>query len=444
MKKNSSFVLSLLVISCATLFASCTKDASRNADFQSTDTAIPVGEALQTLSRFLLEVNEEDSNTRSSISKRQIRSIDITYKEDSQPLAYLVNYKDNAGYAVLGADRSLDSIIAVTESGSLDWDSVFLTDSTVKLNKSSFDLLISQFIRNGLKLPAREGGEGGEDEENEDNPPEWGEPNSNGGGGAGYYESIVSPLTLDLSFDQQHSFCHTNNGQYVLCGCPATALAIIAASNQFPIIVADSVQLNYTDCGVSDGVGLRYYFYKSGSYYSSIYFPLSNYYSNYENISLSTMTDSEKMLLISNIAGYGILSGHDYYGVSGEEFFPRTRFMLIASMFNIVTNIVSSWTGTGAFPYAVKDALEDMGYTNVDYWTKDRLDYEQRCRIAAMLNAGKPTIMCGWSLWHPFNNHYWVVDGTYLTSSAERIHCNWGHGGKNNGWFSTSCIRRNH
>lgn len=393
---------------------------------------VSIKDALGTLSSFLQSVKK----TRSITSSKNIETIE-TFCKGATPVAYLVNYADRQGYSVLGANNQVEPIIAAVDSGEISWDIIMNSDDKNN-NSSTIERLVGYFIKNGI-----EGGRGDIDWEDEQDP---GENNGGGsGGGAGFLSSAVDPMTMNLTFNQQRTYCHLLNGHYVISGCPATALSIITAYNEFPFVVADGDTLDYAHINTFDGLALQYRFYKADHYSCRIYLPITEYFYDVDSMSVVAMEEDERWDLLATIAGSGILSGHDDM-VSFASFYPfyKTQYKLIASMYQTVDNIVSGWEATGALPISVKNALEALGYTNVDYWTKDNIDYEQQCRIATMLNHGKPLIMGGWSLWHPGNSHYWVVDGSNISAASSLIHCNWGHGGNNNGWFATSCIRKRH
>ena len=85
--------------------------------------------------------------------------------------------------------------------------------------------------------------------------------------------------------------------------------------------------------------------------------------------------------------------------------------------------------------------FEDLGYTSVDKTKKKELTSAQITTITNMLKAGKPVLMCGWSLGSLSESHYWVVDGIKNENGNTLIHCNWGRSGSSNGWFASDCIR---
>lgn len=68
----------------------------------------------------------EGKNTRTDTRKRVVRSIQYlaeggkTRAEGEDPLYYVVNYADDAGFAILGADTRLDKVYAFSDTGSLN------------------------------------------------------------------------------------------------------------------------------------------------------------------------------------------------------------------------------------------------------------------------------------------------------------------------------------
>lgn len=425
MKKNSSFVLSLLVISCVALFVSCTKDASRALDFQSTDSTIPVGDALQTLSQFI-------QNTGTRAESRQVQSVDLTRDGDGYPLAYLVNFSSGKGFAVLAADSRIDSIVAVTDFGSADWESIMNAGSK-RLDNTSPDFpetLIAKLIKNGISIPQDRGGGGqaggGLDIGDGDDP------------GGGFINTYVAPLTTSFPFSQYRTYCHKDNGGYIVCGCAATAMAIIAAFNQFPqVLYVDGDLLNYDNCNIMDGSGIKYCI---DSKY--IYLQLSDYYYDYQVIPpYASLSDSDKKLLLSKIDN-NVYNVHGDPIISSPTSFYRTRYKLCAAFSDTLTCAIRSWDATGALPIKVRKGIRDLGYGEADYRTNSTMDQTHIDTLCSMLIQNKPAIMGGWSLNELNDSHYWVVDGINKTYSSTLLHCNWGWGGSWNGWFSKTCLNQ--
>lgn len=109
------------------VIVSCSKESTisnKSATDKLNDLGIiPLEQAISTLERFL---NESDVSGTKSGNARKISSIstyysDLTVKsaDDSSaiPQAYLINFEDGGGFAVLGANGAVADIVAVTENG---------------------------------------------------------------------------------------------------------------------------------------------------------------------------------------------------------------------------------------------------------------------------------------------------------------------------------------
>lgn len=423
----TSVLVALLM--CA-IMVSCGKGYDEVTSVSS-DTTIPVEKALQTLSSF-----NQQTGAETRTQSRQISSVDVTYTEDHTPLAYLVNYSDGKGFAVLAADTGIDPIIAVTDSGSADWSSI-MSSADKQLNNASPDypeVLIAKLIKNGITNP-RGGGDDDDDEEEEggENGP------GGGGGGGGSNGTVVQPLLdTNFNFGQQRTYCHKNNGGYIICGCAATALSIVLAYNHFPQqLYVDTELLNYDMCNSSDGVGIKYRV--DGK---DIFMQISDYYYDYASLpAYEYMSENTKYQLLSKI-DENIYNVHGFPTVFQPEPFLRTRYKLCAAMCDTLSCAVRSWDATGALPGKVCNGLTDMGYGNADYWTNSNMTSAQIDTIRFMLTHNKPVIMGGWSLWELDDSHYWVVDGINHNNTYTWLHCNWGWNGNWNGWFSKTCMNR--
>ena len=434
----------LLAAIAATVLSvsACNKDGG--ADTLTNESAektaeISLDEALGNLSLFL---EQTGNTTTKSGSTKVFSSIETHRAADGTPDAYLVHFNDSEGFAVLGAKEDLPGIIAVTESGSLSWDEIFANaESTISAadnQKQNPDIIISRLIKNGITRGG--GGIPGPSLPGDDPsipfPPT---PPSPPGGG-----TYIAPLTNQQAYDQTVSYCHKDNGGFILCGCAATALAIISSYLQFPSLYVDGSPLDYNACNSLDGVCVAYTFYKMVHNVlrkdKTIHFSLPDYYHNYTDIPVSTMDQTQLKGLLSTF-DHNVFSVHGEPTISYPVAFPRSQFRLLAAMHHSITHIVKSWDATGALPTKVKNGLTDLGYTNVTYTEKDSLTNGQFNTIKTMLQNNKPVLMCGWSLWHLNESHYWIVDGVDTRNQNSLIHCNWGWGGHLNGWFTTNCIR---
>lgn len=148
MKQSPSTLLTLglvlsLTVSCGKGMYTCktTSESDSIHEIQQ----IPLEEALSVLSEFLRSDDGEMLTTRSGL-QRKINSITTYYVENKRnhlsskasteesnliPDAYLINFEDGAGFAVLGANTAVADIVAVTENGQIE------NDLTVIFNESS-------------------------------------------------------------------------------------------------------------------------------------------------------------------------------------------------------------------------------------------------------------------------------------------------------------------
>ncbi len=124
----------IAVIAAIAVMASCTRDyqttpeMNHSPDSRRSETEIPVGEAVAALNRFL---DSSDPVTRGV--RRTIARIDRVSASDMFPAAtrsendvdagdllYVVNFSGDEGYAILGADSRLDTVLIVGDNGNFD------------------------------------------------------------------------------------------------------------------------------------------------------------------------------------------------------------------------------------------------------------------------------------------------------------------------------------
>lgn len=112
---------------CLILITACsqediTMNLEKNASSETNETMrISLAEALKRADRVFEGI--EGPSTRST--PRKVKSIEYigasaTRSESNDPLYYVVNYENNEGFAVLGADKRLDGVYAFSQEGSLD------------------------------------------------------------------------------------------------------------------------------------------------------------------------------------------------------------------------------------------------------------------------------------------------------------------------------------
>lgn len=229
---------------------------------------IPMEDALSILSEFLQSSEKDMPPTRSG-APRKIASVSTYFggddhiatkaaseTEDNLPCAYLVNFEDGEGFAVLGANSSVADIVAVTESGRIEDDLtvIFSTDDepledidpddyqvdTIGYyckedddfysSSDSDARFISECIRSGVE-------EEYDDKDHDDGemPPEGVELS------AGVTRFTTKMPLLNTTWGQRSPFnkyCNRMNiageQKSALTGCSTTALAMILTHNEYP------------------------------------------------------------------------------------------------------------------------------------------------------------------------------------------------------------------
>ena len=117
------------------LLCSCVKDLEMIPEIQNENQSdqltncievIPVEEALQTLDKFLSENDMIQTKSGYTRSYDQVSTyfrkgiLTKSGSDENLPTAYVVNFENDEGFAVLGANNVVPDVIAVTESGSIN------------------------------------------------------------------------------------------------------------------------------------------------------------------------------------------------------------------------------------------------------------------------------------------------------------------------------------
>lgn len=430
--------LSFIMIIVATLGVSCQRGDIMAEPDQMTPQdegvqVVPLEAALSTLEAFL----EGEELTRAG-GRREIESISVYYgpkktsdvtltrsdttgdddeSENEEPLAYLVNFANDEGFAVLGANADVDDIIAVTENGhilddltvvvdealdeemedALDGDDIDEPVDTVGVYCEEDDdfycaaVPYATVVRT-LLIEGINGGGGG-----------MGDGGGGGGGGSGWTPgsgggndnpsrlTTKTPL-LNYSWGQgepYNKYCKRKNLVFsvksALVGCSAVALSMIMARNEFP--------QSYT---------------------------VKGHRLNWEGIK----------------AGYKI----EYLSETSKE----DLALLLGSVYNTVKKVAVKGA-TMITPEQIKKRMEAVGYTYVKKYSANAFTKSMIMVTSAMLAQDRPVFISaippasdGWK-----HGHSWVIDGgKYVSESSNRylLHFNFGWRGTCNGYFSTSCL----
>lgn len=123
--------LLLFSLPVAFLLASCSQESEptikEKENPSASSTRVSLEDALKAAEQ-MFEGLEGDVTRAASRKVKSVETIgaEATRSSESDALYYVVNYDDNAGFAVLGADTRLDDVYAISEEGSLNMnDTVF-------------------------------------------------------------------------------------------------------------------------------------------------------------------------------------------------------------------------------------------------------------------------------------------------------------------------------
>lgn len=379
---------------------------------------IPQEDAIANLYSFMDEV---EMNTRSG-EGRVIKTVDsypVQTKGTDDVEAYIINFENNSGYAVLGARSDMTEIIAVTEKGNIDPVTLSIIDppsvgdslggripigeiipldpidgngTETEIDDLTYNDLynsqeddyyiggdveefISQTITNGIKY--RELNSMPSYGLVSPEAPEEGPENGN--------TSPILPM-LETNWGQSapyNNFCKLIGDERRLVGCSCLAAGMIFAYNQYPT----TLRVN--------------------------------------GVTIDWDTISSVQSLTSS---------------SPEPQIIHIPLMLASIFWKCDRMAASGWTLVT--PNQIKKCFMNMGYSNVQMLQANDYTDAMHTSTLAMLNSGKPVFISALgrepgSLWL-FNGHSWVIDGS--ASDRSMLHCNWGWRGTSNGYFSKDCF----
>lgn len=423
MKKLFFIILSLsIVMSCS--YDEQLSNINISNDFTDV-TIISQEQALANLRSFMDSVEGDMPQTKSG-ERRQIGSIDTYYianhtkSAECIPAAYVVNFENNEGFAVLGANSNVADIVAVTESGNIDpvtfaiRDSIDVIDPIIPFDPfdpiiddedsvpSDFDWYCEEDddfyicspadpspLRNYLMLAVHtiDGTDGSASGGNDSLFP--GDGDSGSGGNANnrpYYERTKLINTNWNQGDWQvagvyNKYCVKSNGKIAYAGCSITAASMMIAYNRYPqTLRVNGTTLNYT----------RMTEYANPDYIDSQY---------REHISL-----------------------------------------LMGGLFNNIDRLFAFNSGTCVTPRQIELFMETMGYTNVVRHCASSFNQTILSNVSSMLRNNLPVFVSAFR--GVASGHSWVLDGGIYTDNDNYcLHCNWGWGGLCNGYFSYTCFQ---
>lgn len=406
----------ILLLFVMLVVAACNKDINYNNPINLNEHKehrhITQDEAIASLKNFI----NKASNTKLAFEKR-IASI-VEYYPDAtltksgnsvvdtdEPLAYLVNFENEGGFAVLGATSALADVIVVTESGSInndltvnlgvdseeiidvednedcDFDEVpenyYCVEDQDYYSASNHTELLEELIRNGL-----------EPKDDVDDHPELENFNNEywdtGIPAYSFVYTTRSPiLTTNWSQEDKQltKYCKNKKGKKRYAGCSNIALSMILTANMFP----------------------------------------TNLYVN------NRLLDWKGMQRVK-------------YGPMEPSSASEDISFLTAAILRSVPKLYEDKNCTLITPKQIQKMMKRLGYTNVIKHDAGCLTNNMIKSISEMLANNKPVFMSAIPI-NFWKAHSWVVDGAkYSADNNYLFHINFGWGGLCNGYFSTTCL----
>lgn len=359
--------------------------------------SVPFEDAMKTLTEFLSDTPLPLSVTKGD-GGRVVKNSGVYYSQETRkesnptPDAYVLNFEEGKGFAILGANDRVAPIIAVTDKGSVDPETLQVSAGSCAANENTARL--SEFIESLLRVGAtpvggdRGLGDGG-NEPAPFYPDEPGDPGPDGPNIPYIHYSAHINTTWDQgewnSAELYNNYCYENflfdGFMYVLTGCSTTAMAGIVEYNRFPTtLTVNNKTLNYA---------------------------AMDEYPNANWLSSGSAKDD-----------VGRLMGAIYHNVF--RLFIRPD-------------------GTCITPAQIENCMNLFGYTNVVRLQGSSFTSEMKTAIKEMLNDNKPVFISAIPSSNISKAHSWVIDEIKGRKTHE-VHCNWGWSGLCDGFFSTSCF----
>lgn len=388
-------VLAVVLVGCGkTLPISSSEDQILENTIQKE--SVPFEDAMKTLTEFLSDTPLPLSVTKGD-GGRVVESSGVYYSRESReennptPDAYVVNFEDGKGFAVLGANDHVAPVIAVTEKGRIDPTSLQLISD----NRSDDERNVNfrRFIEDLLKAGASPAGEdrgygdgGGLAPFHPDEPGDPGTDDPN-------IQYIHYSAHLNTTWDQgqwnaaalYNNYCYENflfdGFMYVWTGCSTTAMAGIVEYNRFPTTLTV----------------------------------------NNKTLSYAAMDEYPNAIWLSSD------SAKDDVG------------RLMGAIYHNVFRLFIRPEGTCITPSEIENCMNLFGYTNVVRLQGSSFTSEMKTATKEMLNNNKPVFLSAIPSSDITRAHSWVIDEIKGRKTHE-VHCNWGWSGSYDGFFSTSCF----
>ena len=392
----------LIVGVLISLITSCSKSITLLSDEYVSEESnvpngiIPLADALETLADFLSDTSKPLSMTKGDGGRIIVNtgayfsSGKPTKGTESLPDAYVVNFEAGQGFAVLGAHSGVAPVIAVTENGNIDPETLTIESQGYPADTTLFSTkgFVEDIIRIGATPSNPDGGGGVMPPTLPDDPdePPVGPP----------IPYVHYSATINTTWDQgswneadlYNNYCYEDFAiggfTYVFTGCSTTAMAGIVEYNRFPTtLTVNGKSLNYS---AMDAYPIAYYL----------------------------SSDSAK-------DDVGRLMGAIYHNVAHLS--------------------VTSF-GTCITPAQIENCMTLFGYSNVVRLQGSSFTSEMVAATKIMLQNNKPVFVSAIPSSDITSAHSWVVD-EIKGRALMTVYCNWGWSGYYDGFFSTTCFNPN-
>lgn len=403
--------------------ASCTRDyqalpePNPSPENRSSETEIPVAEAVAALNRFLDSTDPVTRGGRRTIARiDRVSAADMFSAEtrseevpDAGDLLYVVNFSGDEGYAILGADSRLDTVLIVGDKG--NFDPLLLgpsQDEPIPLNPGRDSIPSPGFDPNFQIMPGLTADDLYCEEEDE------------------YYIGAignvcpVDDLIVDLLVDytMRHTIWATVQEEYEGPHGGIYNRGPLLKTNwcqEYPFnMLVPSLNLNGDPypIGCTTTATMQILTYLKDLDLHTNFNITTSTWSDFENFT-DPKTSTSTYTLRNNLAKFALCVA-DGIGV-------RYNFLFSG--------------GTFALPAQVKSYLESLGY-NINRIRGFKYKKTQ-LKIVESITHNIPVFISAFNKNVVKGAHAWVIDGFRIHQDSNNYfnHCNFGWSGKSNGWY---------
>lgn len=228
MKKKLSLLFLVLGL---VLFFSCMDDDSQVEKVQGSKVSsfIVSPDSAIAISNQAIRAISENSETRSSQSKRQVNSVKLvnlasnmaTRSQNENAISsslYIINYKDNKGFAIVSSDKRLRPLYAISDTGNIAISDT-ITNKSLALFFHGVESDMGSVTSDTLLL-------------------------RNSGGKTSVVNPQVSPIIWRAprqwgQGEPYNTYCFTKSGEKAKVGCVAVACGIVMTFYDWPVYIND-------------------------------------------------------------------------------------------------------------------------------------------------------------------------------------------------------------